>query len=131
MLIQTTLLYAGILGILLVVLAFNITYRWVRVTAAGHHQDPQLLRAEKVFGSFVEHVPFALILMTLIELKGAPASIIHLLGLLLTSARLLHAIGMNKVQAADILRLIGAQGTYLMLMIASLACIYYYFLAAT
>jgi uncharacterized protein len=126
MIISTTLLYAGILGMLLVVLGFNVTYHWVRVTGMGQQTDKIMRRAERVLGSFVEYVPMALILMTLIELRGAPALILHGLGIVLVVSRLLHAYGMNQIAGAGLLRALGAQGTYLVVMISALACVFYY-----
>ena len=73
MLIHTTLIYAGLLGLLLVILSFNVMQNWVRVTGEGHQTDRAMRRAERLLSSFVEYVPLGLILLTLIELKGAPA----------------------------------------------------------
>ena len=126
MLIQITLLYAGILGFLLVALSFNVMYHWVRVTGGGHETDQSMRRAERVLSSFVEYVPMALILLLLIELKGAPALILHGLGLMLVASRLLHAYGSNQMVGAGLLRFIGTQLTFVMMMIASLACVYYF-----
>ncbi|MBI1272950.1 MAG: hypothetical protein GC131_02555 [Alphaproteobacteria bacterium] len=124
--IQVTLLYAGILGMLLVILGFNITYHWVRVTGQGLQTDKNMRRAERLLSSFVEYVPLALVLMTLVELRGAPSVILHGLGIVLCVARLLHAYAMNQVTGAGFLRAVGAQGTYLVLMILAMACVYYH-----
>ena len=70
--IQITLSYAGFLGLLLVLLSFNVMQNWVRVTGKGQETDRDMRRAERILASFVEYVPFALILLVLIEIKGAP-----------------------------------------------------------
>ncbi len=126
MLIQITLLYAGILGFLLVALSFNVMKHWVRVTGKGIEMDQDMRRAERVMSSFVEYVPLALILMLLVELKGAPANVLHGLGLMLITSRIMHAYGSNQMMGAGLLRFFGTQLTFIMMMIASLACIYFY-----
>jgi uncharacterized membrane protein YecN with MAPEG domain len=126
MLIQTTLIYAGILGLLLVLLSFNVMQNWVRVTGHGEQTDRDMRRAERVLSSFVEYVPFTLLLITLIELKGPPAIVIHILGSALVIARVLHAYGSNEMKGAGLMRFLGSQLTFLVLMVSSFACIYYF-----
>jgi len=126
MLIQTTLIYAGLLGLLLVILSFNVMHNWVRVTGAGHDTDREMRRAERVLSSFVEYVPLALILLVMMELKGAPPPVLHVLGITLVVSRVLHAYGSNDMAGAGLARFLGAQLTFLMLTIASIACVYYF-----
>jgi uncharacterized membrane protein YecN with MAPEG domain len=124
--IQISLIYAGLLGLLLVILSFNVMQNWVRVTGEGRETDRAMRRAERVLGSFVEYVPLSLIMLILIELKGAPPAILHSLGGTLVGARLMHAFGSNPIKGATVLRFLGTQLTFLMLAVASLACIWYY-----
>lgn len=126
MLIQTTLIYAGVLGLLLVILSFNVMQNWVRVTGEGQQTDRDMRRAERVLSSFVEYVPMTLILLAMIELKGTPPLILHVLGGSLVLARVLHAYGSNDVAGSGALRFLGSQLTFLILMVVSLACIYYF-----
>jgi uncharacterized protein len=130
MLISVTLLYAGILGVLLVLMSFNILHHWVRVTGEGMDADQAMRRAEKVQASFVEYAPLTLILLALIELKGAPEPILHGLGIVFVLARLFHAFATSQSRGADIFRFLGTQLTYLVVMICSLGCIYYFGLSA-
>lgn len=126
MLVQTTLIYAGMLGLLLVLLSFNVMQNWVRVTGKGKQTDRDMSRAEGILSSFVEYVPMALILLTLIELKGTPVIILHVLGATLVIARVMHAYGSNDIAGAGLLRFLGAQLTFLVLTVTSLACVYYF-----
>jgi uncharacterized protein len=126
MLIQTTLIYAGLLGLLLVLLSFNVMQNWMRVTGQGLETDRDMRRAERVLSSFVEYVPMALILLALVELRGTPSIILHVLGATLVAARIMHAYGSNDMPGSGLLRFIGAQLTFLMLTVASLACVYYF-----
>lgn len=124
--VQITLLYAGLLGLLLVVLSFNVMYNWVRVTGEGHATDRDLRRAERILSSFVEYVPLSLILLILIELGGAPPMVLHSLGSILVAGRVMHAYGSNQIVGAGLMRFLGAQLTFLMLTISSFACVYYF-----
>lgn len=124
--LHTTLIYAGLAGLLLVVLSFNVMQNWVRVTGEGRETDRAMRRAERLLSSFVEYVPLGLILLILAELKNVPPVILHGLGTALVTGRILHAWGSNDMPVAGLLRFIGAQLTFLMLAIASMACLYYY-----
>ena len=121
-----TLLYAGILGLLLVVLSFNMMKSWVRATGNGQQTDPDLRRAEALLSSFTDYVPVTLLLMGFIESNAAPALVLHGLGCTLVAARLMHAFGSNRLSGADHLRFLGAQLTYLVLTVASFGCLYAY-----
>jgi uncharacterized membrane protein YecN with MAPEG domain len=111
---------------LLVILSFNVMQNWMRVTGKGLQTDRDMRRAERVLSSFVEYVPLALILLTLIELKGSPAFVIHILGGVLVAARVLHAFGSNDFAGAGLMRFLGAQLTFLVVTVSSMACIFYY-----
>lgn len=124
MVVKITLLYAGLLGLVLTVLSFNVMYHWVRVTGAGQESDQTLRRAEKVLAHFIEYVPLSLILFALLEGRGTPPLVMHCLGGGLVVARVAHAFGSNEMTGANLLRFVGSQLTFLVLLVASLACIY-------
>src|SRR5262249_7925884 len=109
MLIQISLIYAGLSGLLLVGLSFNVMHNWVRGTGSGQEADRDMRRAERILGSFVEYVPFALLLLVLIELRGAPHTVLHALGITLLAARLMHAYGSNPFRGAGLMRFLGSQ----------------------
>jgi len=127
---HVTLFYAGFLGLLLVVLSFNMTKNWVRATAAGQPSDPDLRRAEALVTSFTDYVPLTLLLMAMLESTGAVPGILHVLGSMLLVARLLHAFGSNRLGGADGMRFLGTQLTYLVMTIASFGCLYVYAIPA-
>jgi uncharacterized protein len=123
---HVVLLYAGLLGLLLVVLSFNMMKCWVRAVGGGKQSDPDLRRAEALVASFTDYVPLTLFLVGAAEASGAPASAIHLLGACLVIARLMHAFGSNYSRGADALRFLGAHLTYLVLTVASFCCLFFY-----
>ena len=60
------------------------------------------------------------------EMRGAPLWSLHVMGVLLVLARVMHAFGSNRGMMADGLRFLGAQLTYLVLTLASFICLYIY-----
>lgn len=124
--LHVTLFYSGLLGLLLVVLSFNMMKSWASAGGKDSANDPALKRASALVSSFTEYVPITLFLMGLAETTGTSALALHLLGILLVAARLLHAFGSNFGKHADIFRFIGAQMSYLALTILSFLCLYLY-----
>ena len=80
----------------------------------------------RVQANFVENVPLALALLYLLEVGGGVAIMIHILGAGLTLCRLAHAWGYSSNPGATYARLIGAQGTFVMLAVTGTALIYLY-----
>jgi len=84
-------LYAGLMGLWLLFLGFQVMRvrrRHDVSTGDGGVRDLEL--AIRAHGNACEYVPIALILMALAESLGAPARILHILGLMLLAGRLLH-----------------------------------------
>jgi uncharacterized membrane protein YecN with MAPEG domain len=120
-----TILYAGISGLILLVLSLNIFREWVNLAAGAKENEERWKRSERAQRNFVEFVPICLLLMFLIEMHGAPREILHGLGSALVAARILHAYGVGDMKIASLLRVVGTQLTFLILMICSLASVYY------
>ena len=74
-------------------------------------------------GNFVENVPLALVLLYLLEVAGAPAVFIHVSGVALVLLRVLHAWGLARYPGANYPRLIGAQGTFVLVSVLAMSAI--------
>jgi len=116
-----TPIYAGILGLLFVVLSFRVIgrRRAARVSL-GDGGDVVLTRRLRVHGNFAEYVPFGLVLMMLAELQSHSVILVHLIGGLLICGRLLHAIGLGSEQGVMICRVFGMVLTLSALILGSL-----------
>ena len=121
--IPVTLIYAGLMGLLSVLLANQVLYVRLRGEAVSDWKADATLRVQ---ANFVENVPLALVLLYLLETSGIEAVAVHVFGLALVSCRLLHAWGMSRHPGANYPRLIGAQGTFLLLSVMSMAALYRY-----
>ena len=122
-----TLLYAGLLGLLSVLLANQVLYVRLR---PGREPPWRADATQRVQANFVENVPLALVLLYVIEVGGAGRMAVHLFGALLVILRVLHAWGMSRNPGANYPRLIGAQGTFLLLSLMSVTAVYQFGRAA-
>ncbi len=121
--IPVTLIYAGLMGLLSVLLANQVLYVRLRGQAMPDWKPDATLRVQ---ANFVENVPLALILLYLLETSGVDAAAVHAFGTGLVVCRLLHAWGMSHHPGANYPRLVGAQGTFLLLSVMSMAALYRY-----
>jgi uncharacterized protein len=116
----TTALYAAGLGFIFALLSLRTLRlrRKLRIGLgdAGH---PEMLRAIRVHANFAEYVPLCLGLMCLAEVQGAPAWLLHGMGMALVLARLIHALGVSQMQETTRFRVIGVALTLSTLLVAS------------
>jgi uncharacterized membrane protein YecN with MAPEG domain len=118
-----TALYASLLALLLLLLSARvIAQRREARVEIGHGESPQLLRRMRVHANFTEYVPMALILMALAESLKAPSILLHLLGMLLVVARVIHAYGLSHTPHILRLRVLGMMLTFTAIGIAAALC---------
>lgn len=115
-----TALYAGLLGLILLGLSAGvIRHRWRAGVGVGHGGDERLERSTRIHGNFIEYVPFALVLLALIELQGASSWLLHALGAALVVGRLAHAQGLAASAATSPGRAIGVLATFSVIFVGS------------
>lgn len=115
-----TMLYAGLFTLLLLALSIQIIrLRWKFRVGIGTGEAKELERAVRIHGNFVEYVPITLVLMVLMELSGAGALQLHIIGAALFVARIAHAIGLTRSAGPTIYRTIGVLGTFLVLFFSA------------
>ncbi|WGF89139.1 MAPEG family protein [Marinivivus vitaminiproducens] len=125
-LLLVTPFYAGVLGILFVVLS-----AWVVKTRVGSgitfgdpgDRSPALFRWVRTHGNFAEYVPFALLLMTYLELTRWSAFLLHVLGIVLVVGRLTHAVGLHRANDVNVFRQIGVALTFGVITVAAVLAI--------
>lgn len=92
---STTAVFAALLAIVYVGLAgWVVAGRVGTDTLHGDGGRPDLLKRIRSHGNFAEYVPFALILIALLEASGASHGLVLTLLIVLLVARLLHPVGM-------------------------------------
>lgn len=114
-------LYLGVMALLAVLLANHVLYVRLRAATQPKWRPDAALRVQ---ANFVENVPLALVLLLGLELQGVAPAILHAFGASLVVCRLLHAVGLGAYEGANYPRLIGAQGTFLLLSIMGVALLF-------
>lgn len=106
--------YASALALFIVGLALAVVWRRnEHAVGIGHGDVKPLERAIRVHANAVEYVPFAIVLLAIFELNGAPAAYVHAFGATLVAARLLHAFGLWRSSGRSFGRFWGTTGTIL------------------
>ena len=124
-------LYAGLLGILLVVLIVRVGWTRKRVRVAlMDGGNPELMVAIRQHGNFIEMVPMCLILIGILELQGVSIYVIHALGIVLLVCRLIHPFGLDFQKGETWQRAFGAGGSTLVLLVAACWAIYRWILSS-
>ena len=117
-----TALYAGLLGLMNVVLGFLVgRYRGgENAVSVGDGGRQEVLVGMRRHANFVEWTPMALILIALLEMNRVGDTPVHALGAALVVCRASHAFGMQADGSNGLFRGIGAIGTVLISVIASI-----------
>lgn len=119
-----SLLVAGVLGLMLIALAWPIVMlRRGRKVGLGDGGDALLQRRIRIHSNFVEYVPFALGLLVLLELSGLDRAWVATLGALLLVARVLHVAGLSRSAGYSFGRFWGTLLTWIMIVAASILAI--------
>ena len=119
---RITLLFASLHALLMLLLLARISrHRHGHRIGLGDGGDAELGRKIRVHGNFVEHVPFALLLLALLELSGLPASWLWIFGGALLIGRIMHAMGLSRTGGYSIGRFWGTALTWLVLLAMALA----------
>lgn len=121
MTLAVTPLYAALLTLLYLALTARVVrYRRANLISLGDGDDKALLKRIRAQANCVEYAPLGVVLLLLIELTGAPALALHLLGIALLAGRVLHAIGFSSTPQKMPLRFIGMVLTLSMLLLSAL-----------
>tara|TARA_B100000965_G_scaffold158598_1_gene132171 strand:+ start:236 stop:619 length:384 start_codon:yes stop_codon:yes gene_type:complete len=124
---EITLLYASLLTILAIFLAIKVGMNRVETNImTGEGESSMLLQSVRAHGNLIEYAPLALILLALLEMQNVSDFMLHLCGSLFFLARILHAYGVTISRESTPYRLVGALGTWLIMLIMSLVGIYTY-----
>jgi uncharacterized membrane protein YecN with MAPEG domain len=120
-----TPLYAALLGLWLLVLSVRvIDARRVARVSLGSGGNTKLERAIRGQANFVEYVPVALIMLLVLELARFSIYLLHLLGVTLLIARLLHGYAFAFSAHFRFGRVAGAALTFIVLAVEAVLCLY-------
>lgn len=121
-----TSLYAGLLALWFVVLSLRVVGR-----RRGHRiylgdgSDSQMQRLIRGHGNFAEYVPLILVLMLILESGGTtPFWLLHLIGITLLIARVLHGVALSFTQNFPFGRVAGTLLTFVLLLVTGILCLW-------
>ncbi len=118
-------LYVGLCALIFVVLSARVIRgRERRQVNLGHGGHADLETAIRVHGNFAEYVPFALLVIVLVEAAGFSRYWVHALGVALIVGRLAHAYGLSAAKQPSRARIVGVTLTFAVLVIGGLLLIW-------
>jgi hypothetical protein len=113
-----TALYAALIALLLLVLGMRISrFRRRTQIGIGGGGDPAFERAIRAHGNAVEWSLPLLLLLLVAELNRAAPLLLHLCGIVLIAARVLHAFGLSRATGYSFGRVTGIGMTWLVLVV--------------
>lgn len=123
-----TAFYLGLLSPMLAILIVRIVrLRWTLRVGIGDGGHPELQRAIRVHGNFVETVPLMILMLAMLEINRIlPAAGLHIFGGLIVAARLLHAWGLTRRSGASRGRFIGMVLTLSLILTGAGLCLWHY-----
>ena len=119
-----TPLYAGLLTLWFLVLSVRVVNLRRHGLVFGDNGDADVIRVVRAQANFAEYVPLALLMMGFLEVSHYSIYLLHLLGLTLLVARLVHGFGLSFGWGVRSLRVLGATLTMVVLLIEALLCLY-------
>jgi len=118
-----TPLYAGLLALWFLVLAWRVIRRRSHGISLGDGGDPAMLRVIPGHANFAEYVPLALLLMAILELSNFAAYVLHGLGATLLIGRLLHGYAFSFTDRFRFGRFWGTALTFTVLIVEAALCL--------
>ena len=119
-----TLFYAGALTVLALFLGIKTGQKRFSKDAnitIGVGDNFELLQITRAHGNLIENAFFFLILSALLEIVGEiPVLALYILGDVFLLSRIAHAYGITRPGAESIFRMLGATGTFLVLVTQSI-----------
>ncbi len=124
---EITLLYTSLITIFAIFLALrNGVIRGKTKTMLGDGGSSELLQSMRAHGNLMEHAPIALILLLLLEMQGVVDWKLHLIGSTFFLCRILHAYGISISRESTPYRVVGALGSWVLMMGMSIYGVYVY-----
>ncbi|HEY0232967.1 MAG TPA: MAPEG family protein [Dokdonella sp.] len=125
-------IYAALATLLVLILAARVSLgrKSTRIYfGEGGHAD--LALRVRAHANALENLPLALLLLLLLELNQTQPLWLHVFGVVLIVARILHAIGLSRTSASSIGRFAGTGLTWLTMLAMALLLLWQWFVIAT
>ena len=124
---EITILYTSLITILAIFLAFKVGItRGKTNTLLGEGDSSELLQSIRSHGNLMESAPITLILLLLLEMQGVAEWKLHLIGSSFFLFRILHAYGISISRESTPYRVVGALGSWMLMLGMSIYGVYVY-----
>lgn len=124
---EITLLYTSLITILSIFLAFKVGItRGKTNTLLGEGDSSELLQSIRSHGNLMESAPITLILLLMLEMQSVADWKLHLIGSSFFLFRILHAYGISISRESTPYRVIGALGSWVLMLGMSIYGVYVY-----
>ena len=124
---EITLLYTSLITLLAIFLAFKVGItRGKTNTLLGEGDSSELLQSIRSHGNLMESAPITLILLLLLEMQSVADWKLHLIGSSFFLFRILHAYGISISRESTPYRVIGALGSWMLMLGMSIYGVYVY-----
>jgi uncharacterized membrane protein YecN with MAPEG domain len=124
---EITLLYTSLITILAIFLAFKVGItRGKTNTLLGEGDSSELLQSIRSHGNLMESAPITLILLLLLEMQSVAEWKLHLIGSSFFLFRILHAYGISISRESTPYRVVGALGSWMLMLGMSIYGVYVY-----
>ena len=124
---EITPLYTSLITILAIFLAFKVGItRGKTNTLLGEGDSSELLQSIRSHGNLMESAPITLILLLLLEMQSVADWKLHLIGSSFFLFRILHAYGISISRESTPYRVIGALGSWMLMLGMSIYGVYVY-----
>ena len=122
MIVPVTAVFAAVIGILLLVLSFQVVrFRLKYGKGMGVTDDRDFEAAVRAHANLVEYAPLGLIMLALAELNGVAGGLVYWTGMALVVGRILHAWGIiNGRGGPHKARMAGIVLTWLAILVAAI-----------
>jgi uncharacterized membrane protein YecN with MAPEG domain len=110
--------------VLLVLSSLVVRQRRRHRVAIGDDGVPELVRAQRAFGNATEYIPAGIAALAVIAIAGAPAWVVHALGLTLFLGRVTHAIALSVTAGPSMGRTAGMFLTWMAWLAAAVTLIF-------
>ncbi|MEM7522778.1 MAG: MAPEG family protein [Pseudomonadota bacterium] len=117
-------LYGGLNALILIWLTAEVVrQRQAGSIILGDGGDPAMTKLIRGHGNAAETIPLAIVLLTLAELIGAPGFALHIVGVILTFGRVMHALHFTGRAPSLLYRTMGMAATLIALVLLSLGLV--------
>ena len=122
MLVPITAIYGALLALFLVILTVPVIKlrRGLRI-GLGDGGQASLQQAVRAHGNAAEFIPLFIVLLAVYEINHAPATALHIFGVVFILSRLAHAAGLYQSSGASSGRVAGMIGTLTTLVALAIA----------